>query len=267
MQDLLTHVVKSVSLWANAARKSGATDEQLHATNVWTLRAVFSTLTNVNFSEDRIAQYIQEGMNLKKDLKSLVDSSLVPNGPVAELDLNGKSLQEMEDTSRTISSIPVRLAAMGDEDCFSLNEIATYGARGLCAYAAHCYQLGKLDDDVMKELHEVYCKLSSEEADMEGLLATVMKVGEVNAKVLAMLDNAHADSFGVPIPTDVKMTATEGKAILISGHDMVDLDALLKQTEGTGVNVYTHGEMLPAHGYPGLKKVRVNYIWFVLLDS
>ena len=84
----------------------------------------------------------------------------------------------------------------------------------------------------------------------------ICQVGDINARVLAMLDDAHAQSFGEPEPTQVKMTATEGKAILVSGHDLIDLETLLKQTEGTGVNVYTHGEMLPAHGYPGLKKVR-----------
>lgn len=111
-----------------------------------------------------------------------------------------------------------------------------------------------MDEDVMAGLHEVFAKLASNEADMNGLLANTLRVGELNAKVLAMLDEAHASSFGVPEPTQVKVTATEGKAILVSGHDLKDLEELLKQTEGTGVNVYTHGEMLPAHSYPGLKK-------------
>jgi hydroxylamine reductase len=290
MQDTLSHAVKSVSLWANSAREAGATEEQLHAANVWTLRAVFSTLTNVNFSEERIAEYIQEGMVIKKDLEKLSTSSK-PVGPVAETPLLGKSLQELEEFGHSVS-IPKRLSAMGDEDCFSLNEIATYGARGTfdmvpsmgcdywqdfandayrirnnlmtrkrgtsgaCAYAAHCYQMGKMDHSIMEDLHKVFCKLASDEPDMEGLLANVLKVGEINGRVLAMLDDAHATTFGAPEPTPVKMTATEGKAILVSGHDMVDLEALLQQTEGKGVNVYTHGEMLPAHSYPGLKKYK-----------
>ena len=247
------HVVKTISLWANAAREAGMSEEQLHAANVWTIRSVFSTLTNVNFSEDRIAEYIKEGMAIKKDLEKLVPAASAPTGPVAEVDLSGKTLEELEEFGYSVS-IPVRQAAMGNEDCFSLNEIATYGSKGAAAYAAHCYQLGKMDDSVMKDMHEVYCKLSSDEADMEGLLANALKVGDINGRILAMLDDAHATTFGDPEPTPVKMTATEGKAILISGHDLVDLEVLLKQTEGTGVNVYTHGEMLPAHGYPGLKK-------------
>lgn len=141
---------------------------------------------------------------------------------------------------------------MEDLDCFSLNEIGTYGLKGASAYAAHCYQLGKMDDEVMAGIHEVFAKLGSTEADMEGLLDNAMKVGEINAKILAMLDDAHASHFGEPEPTQV--TTTEGKAILISGHDLKDLEVLLQQTEGKGINVYSHGEMLPAHAYPGLKK-------------
>lgn len=129
-------------------------------------------------------------------------------------------------------------------------------ATGACAYAAHCYQMGKIDPTIMKDIHQVFSKLASDVPDMDGLLANVLKVGDINGRVLAMLDDAHAQSFGNPEPTPVKMTATEGKAILVSGHDLVDLEALLKQTEGTGVNVYTHGEMLPAHSYPGLKKYK-----------
>jgi hydroxylamine reductase len=153
----------------------------------------------------------------------------------------------------SLFSIPVRQAAMNHVDAFSLNEIATYGLKGLCAYAMHCHQLGVMDEDVMTNVHEIFRKLASEEPDMEGLLATVMKVGETNATVLKNLDEAHASTLGEPEPSPVRMTAVEGKCILVSGHDMADLYELLKQTEGKGINVYTHGEMMPAHAYPKLK--------------
>jgi hydroxylamine reductase len=129
MQDTLMHTVKSVSLWANAAREAGATEEELHAANVWTIRAVFSTLTNVNFSEDRIAEYIQQGMAIKHDLEKLSTPETKPVGSVAETDLLGKSFEELEEFGHTVG-IPKRQEAMGDDDCFSLNEIATYGAKG-----------------------------------------------------------------------------------------------------------------------------------------
>ncbi|CAJ1954094.1 unnamed protein product [Cylindrotheca closterium] len=253
MQDALMHTLKTLSIWAIAGRTKGLTAEELHAVNVWTLKAAFSTLTNVNFSEERIAEYIQEGMAIKKDLEAAIGPESAPTGDLASIDLSGMDLAALEDFGYSVS-LPIRQEAMGDPDCFSLNEIGTYGIKGVSAYAAHCYQLGKMDEEVMADIHQVFAKLGSDEADMEGLLANAMKVGEINSRVLAMLDDAHATTFGEPEPTQVPITVTEGKAILVSGHDMMDLDILLQQTEGTGVNVYTHGEMLPAHAHPGLKK-------------
>ena len=133
------------------------------------------------------------------------------------------------------------------------SEIATYGLKGVCAYKMHCVQLGVLDHDICNNIQILWSKLDSSEPDMDGLLAAALKVGETNASVLAALDKAHCDNFGAPEPTPVRTTAVEGKCILVSGHDMADLYELLQQTEGTGINVYTHGEMLPAHGYPKLK--------------
>jgi hydroxylamine reductase len=113
-----------------------------------------------------------------------------------------------------------------------------------------------MDEEVMASIHQVLSKLSSDEPDMDGLLANVLKVGEISTKVLAMLDGAHASTFGDPEVTQVCTTAVKGKAILVSGHDMKDLHTLLEQTEGTGINVFTHGEMMPAHSYPELKKFK-----------
>jgi hydroxylamine reductase len=255
IQDTLIHAVKAVSLWAVAAREAGASAKELVTANDWTLRATFSTMTNVNFSEERLGDFIRQGMDVKKELEGLVSAKggTAPTGAVAELDLTGMSNEELEDFGHSVS-VPARQAQMDHDDCFSLTEIATYGSKGVCAYAAHCHQLGRMDEDAMKGLHEVFAKLASTEPDMESFLANTLRVGEINAQVMAMLDDAHFTTFGAAEPTQVKMTATEGKCILISGHDLVDLDVLLKQTEGTGVNIYTHGEMLPAHGYPGLKK-------------
>jgi len=117
----------------------------------------------------------------------------------------------------------------------------------------HCIQLGTLDHDICNNIQKIWKKLDSSEPDVDGLLATALKVGELNAKVLAALDQAHCDNFGAPTPTQARTTAVQGKCILVSGHDMMDLYELLKQTEGTGIQVYTHGEMQPAHAYPKLK--------------
>ncbi|KAL7519805.1 hypothetical protein ACHAWX_004561 [Stephanocyclus meneghinianus] len=255
MQDGLVHTLKCMGLWCVAAREAGATSEEMYEANWWTLRSAFSTLTNVNFDEERIAEFIREGQQVKKNLQELIQKKggTAPTGPVASIDLSDMDTTQLEEFGYTVS-IPKLKEAMGNDDCFSLMEIATYGSKGVCAYAAHCHQLGVMNEEVMAGLHEVFAKLASSEADMNGLLANVLRVGALNGKVLAMLDEAHATKFGVPQPTQCKVTPTEGKAILVSGHDLMDLEELLKQTEGTDVNVYTHGEMLPAHGYPGLKK-------------
>lgn len=258
IQDALMEVVKSVATWAVAARAAGASPQELEEANVYTLKSVFSTLTNVNFSEQRIAEYVHDGMAIKTKLRDLVSrkGGTAPTANVAKLELASTlSLDDLEAFGRSVS-LPVKEERMGNEDCFSLNEIATYGTKGVCAYATHCYQLGSMDEEVMASIHQVLAKLSSDEPDMDGLLANVLKVGEISTKVLTMLDGAHASTFGAPEVTQVCTTAVKGKAILVSGHDMKDLHALLEQTEGTGINVFTHGEMMPAHSYPELKKFK-----------
>jgi hydroxylamine reductase len=253
VQDALIEVIKSVSSWCVAARGAGATAEELHDANVWTLSAAFSTLTNVNFSEDRIAEYVHQGMDIKKNLESMVESKggAAPTEPVAALKLSTKD--DLEEFGLSVS-VPAREKAMDNDACFSLNEVGTYGLKGACAYAAHCSQLGFMDEDIMASIHEIWTKLASNEPDMDGLLANALRVGGTNAQVLALLDQSHATNFGEPVPSPVRMTAVKGKAILVSGHDLGDLQALLQQTEGKDVNVYTHGEMLPAHAYPELSK-------------
>lgn len=259
LQDTLMEVVKAVSLWCVAARQAGGSivdADLLHQANLWTLQATFSTLTNVNFSDEAITDIIRQGVSLQKQFQALPGLGSVQEPQLANTDWSSiqDSIEDLEDYGHS-QSIVHRQAAMGNEDCFSLNEIGTYGLKGACAYAAHAYQLlGTFDEDIMKDIHEVYAKLASNEADMEGLLQNAMRVGEINARVLAMLDSAHAEKLGEPEPSQVRMSATAGKAILVSGHDLADLEVLLKQTEGKGVNVYTHGEMTPAHSYPGLKK-------------
>jgi hydroxylamine reductase len=260
IQDTMVEVIKSVSIWAVAARKAGATEEDMREANEWTLRSAFSTMTNVNFSDERIAEYIRQGMAVKRDLVIFVESkngSLPEASETSDLDFpSDATAVDMEDFGHTVSILQLE-EKMGNADAFSLNEIGIYGAKGLSAYACHAMEIGKMDEKgIMAPLHEVWAKLASHEPDMDGLLANALRVGEINGTTMALLDQVHCDTFGAPEPTAVKLTAVEGKAILVSGHDMADIAALLEQTEGTGVNVYTHGEMLPAHMYPELKKYK-----------
>lgn len=260
-QDALMHMIHSVSLWANAARQAGIAEKDLAAANTWTLMAAFSTLTNVNFSDNRIAEYIRDGQELQKTLREMVPADKAPTTTktaedIALLDWSDNMTVEQLEEHGLEQSVPKRAERMNHEDAFCLHELTTYGLKGLCAYAMHCAQLGKMDANVMKVVHEVFAELAAHKPDVDTYLKTALKVGETNAVVMGMLDAGHAELFGNPEPTQVRMTAVEGKCILVSGHDLMDLYELLKQTEGTGVNVYTHGEMLPAHAYPKLKEFK-----------
>jgi len=153
-------------------------------------------------------------------------------------------------------SIARRLEAMGP-DVAGLQELILYGLKGMAAYADHAAILGVEDDEAYSFFHEALDFLTSRQAeDVDALVAMALKVGEVNLKVMGMLDQANTSTYGHPEPTSVRVTPVKGKAILVSGHDLRDLSLLLEQTEGKGINVYTHGEMLPCLAYPGLKKYK-----------
>ncbi|MGB9587052.1 MAG: hydroxylamine reductase, partial [Armatimonadota bacterium] len=148
-----------------------------------------------------------------------------------------------------------RKAKYGD-DITGLIELITYGLKGTAAYADHAQILGQEEDSVYAIFHEILDYLAGDSFSVEELLVKALKVGELNLKVMELLDAANTGAYGHPVPTAVRITPLKGKAILVSGHDLKDLEELLKQTEGLGINVYTHCEMLPAHGYPGLRKYK-----------
>lgn len=260
LQDVLMHLIRSLSVACVTARRQGlSNDEDLRAANIFTLSATFSTLTNVNFSDERIVEYIMEGQKIKDELVAKLKNTNGNNNVVPDsalLNLNNMSIDELEEYGHSVS-IPIRQHQMNNDDAFALTEMATYGLKGCCAYAMHAHQLGYDDAEVMEAIHEIFAitdDLTSSPDTDKLLKDAVLRVGEINAKVLSMLDQAHAETFGSPSPSPVRTTAVEGKCILVSGHDLKDLYELLKQTEGTGINVYTHGEMLPAHGYPKLRE-------------
>jgi hydroxylamine reductase len=243
MQDAAIHMVKAISIWCVSARKAGVSPDKLHDANIWTLRTTFSTLTNVNFSEKSVAAFISEGLDILNSLKFIVPPDAAPKEEVAHPPISTSDDLDMYEAFGRSVGVLKRKDRMGDDDAFSLNEIGLYGLKGVCAYACHASELldNKIPEDIIAPIHEIWNKLASDEPDMEGLLANALRVGEVNAATLALLDESHAKSLGIPEPTEVKETAVKGKAILVSGHDMKDLQVLLEQTEGTGVNVYTHG--------------------------
>ena len=200
-------------------------------------RALFATVTNVNFDPQPLLELVRE-----------LVAAAGPAAGVAE----GSDLATLLAWAKD-STIEARKAALGD-DVAGLQELLLYGLKGIAAYAHHARQIGRTDARVDAFMVEALSRLDGGESDASQLLAHNLRCGEATIAVLALLDGAHASAFGKPTPTPVLMGHVPGKAILVSGHDMVDLKALLQQTEGKGVNVYTHGEMLPAHGYPELKK-------------
>lgn len=139
------------------------------------------------------------------------------------------------------------------DDIVALEDLILFGLKGMAAYIDHAQILGVEDENVYAFVHEILSFLSEENHDIEELFQTALRVGEVNIRVMELLDQANTSAYGHPQPTKVRVTPVKGNAILVSGHDLKDLKMLLEQTEGTGINIYTHGEMLPAHGYPELK--------------
>jgi hydroxylamine reductase len=254
LQDLLIHVTKGVAQYAHRAARQGQRDPE---TDLFVKEALFSTVTNVNFDPQRLHTLIVRGVDLRNRIKNIYetacrDSRVTPEkiaGPASwqpAADLRG--LQKQAEAL----SIQKRMADKG-ADRTGLEELITYGLKGTAAYADHAHILGKTDPEVDSFFHETLDFLCRDH-DIESLTAKALEVGEKNLRVMELLDEAHTGTFGHPTPTTVPITAKQGKAILISGHDLRDLAALLEQTAGTGINIYTHGEMLPAHGYPELNK-------------
>ena len=255
MQDLLVYALKGLSMYAHRARQLGVKD---HEADVFVLEGLFATLTNVNFDAERFRDLVFTASELREKARAEYEKAAQHAGRAAE-SLAGPaafepadSLADLVDQGEAVS-IAQRKLRLGD-DITGLQELLTYGLKGMAAYAYHAQILGFEDDAVYAFFHEALDHLTREETHTaDALLAWCLRCGEVNLRVMEMLDAAHVSHFGDPEPTEVRVEPVKGKAILVSGHDLADLEALLQQTEGKGVNVYTHGEMLPAHAYPGLK--------------
>ena len=254
LQDLLLHAVKGISMYADRAQKLGAADPEIDA---FTIQAVFATLTNVNFDPDRLVDLILEAVQTRAAARHLyervsVEAGLVPaelGGPAAWSPAS--TLEGLLAQGRQVL-LPARFLTDGQEIA-NLQELVLYGIKGVAAYAWHALALGAGDPASFAKIHEILDFLTHPAPTAGELLAHALAVGELNYRVMEILDKAHTETFGHPQPTKVRLGARKGKAILVSGHDLHDLYALLEQTRGLGIQVYTHGEMLPAHGYPKLK--------------
>jgi hydroxylamine reductase len=250
-QDVLFHVAKGVGQYAHAARQA---DAATPAADAFVVEALFTTVTNVNFDAANIVALAAKGAVVKTETKQIAvaagadiaalagPAAFVPAASVSELASQGTAI-----------SLQGRLDALGT-DVAGLQELITYGLKGMAAYADHARVLGVEDDNVYAFTHEALAFLAGNPGEVDALVGMALRVGEVNLRVMELLDQANTGAYGHPEPTVVRVTPIKGKAILVSGHDLKDLDLLLQQTEGKGINVYTHGEMLPCLAYPGLKK-------------
>ncbi|MDD5758685.1 MAG: hydroxylamine reductase, partial [Desulfobulbaceae bacterium] len=250
LQDLLIHSAQGLSLYAQAARKHGIIDAEV---NRFTCEAVFSTLTNVNFDPDRLLSLITKAIELRDALKAKLQAAghatsfseaaanFMPADDEAGLMAQGEGVTPVSDSTE-------------NPDILSLKQILLYGLKGVAAYADHALILGQQDDVIPAFIHEALATILRHDLPLDQWVGLVLKCGEINLRAMELLDAGNTGTFGHPVPTSVPLGAKKGKALLVSGHDLKDLADILKQTEGKGINVYTHGEMLPCHGYPELKK-------------
>lgn len=259
LQDLLIYALKGVAQYAHRAGKLGAADAEIDA---FMIEAIFATLTNVNFDAASVEALVRKAATVRDQARALYENAAAKAGSPAE-SLTGPALFAPAATQEGLleqgraQSIPVAyLLPAGvneiEKERKNLEELIVYGLKGVAAYAYHAMALGSAAPASYAKVYEILNALTESHTAGE-LLGLALAVGELNFNVLAQLDAAHTETFGAPTPAQVRIQPRKGKAILISGHDLHDLYALLEQTQGTGINVYTHSEMLPAHGYPKLK--------------
>ncbi|OIN96786.1 MAG: hydroxylamine reductase [Deltaproteobacteria bacterium CG1_02_45_11] len=250
LQDLLVYALKGLSLYATEGRKVGVNDREV---NVFTCEAVFATLTNVDFDPERFVHLLNRCVELRKSLKGKVAAA---GGKVdfAHAAATLKLESALDGLVKQGEAVGIKSEPDIDPDIHSLKWILTYGIKGVAAYADHAQILGQADDKVYEFVHKGLAATLNNDLSLDEWVGLVLKCGEINLRAMELLDAANTGKYGHPVPTSVLLGAKKGKAILVSGHDLKDLEEVLKQSAGKGIYVYSHGEMLPVHGYPEMKK-------------
>jgi hydroxylamine reductase len=250
LQDLLVYALKGLSLYAIEGRKVGVKDR---AANVFTVEALFSTLTNVDFDPDRFIRLINRCVEMRETLKGKVKAAGgkvdFPDGPA-----NLQPAANLEGLIAQGEKVGLKSDPTINPDILSLQHTLLYGLKGISAYADHAQILGQEDDQVYSFIHEGLAATLRKDLSLDDWIKLVLKCGETNLRTMELLDAGNTGTYGHPVPTQVSLGHKPGKAILVSGHDLKDLEELLKQSAGKGIHVYSHGEMLPTHAYPALKK-------------
>lgn len=249
VQDLLVYCLRSLAPVALKGKELGLSTLDVDR---FSCEALFTTMTNVNFDKRYFANLIRHSIALREDLKTQIAQSTTVEWP--------EIVQYQPDFTESLAeqgeTLTARLleSAKGNPDIFALKLLVLYGAKGMASYAFHAYELGQEDPEVYQFCYEALHAIDQDNLSLEEWVALALKVGEMNLKAMACLDAGHTQTYGHPVPTTVPLNPKPGKAILVSGHDIKQLAALLEQTLDSGITVYTHGELLPAHGYPQLKE-------------
>lgn len=260
LQDLFIWTLKGISVWGVKAREFGIYDEK---TCFFIVKGLFATITNANFDKNDFHAFIKESLKLRETMKERFLSAFKKNkmteytGSVPECAT--WNAETTNDINEKAESGCAGWLAMQNEDIRSLRAIIQYGLKGMSAYAEHAYQLKHHSQEIFEFLMTALAFIADDSKNSDDLYQMVLKTGEIGFKTMALLDKANTEGYGHPEITEVKTGVGINPGILISGHDLVDLEELLIQTDGTGIDVYTHSEMLPAHYYPKLKKYKNLY--------
>ncbi len=254
LQDLLIYLLKGISVYSSKARELGAVDEGI---DDFVHEGLFSTITNVNFDCDRMVKLIKLALR-KRD--RAMDLFLIAYREKNNAEFSGELpdaatwKSEAHTEELLAKGQQVGVLATENEDIRSLRQLLTLGLKGMSAYAHHAGVLGQTNEDVDAFVQRALVATLDDSLGVDDLVGLTLECGKHGVDVLALLDGANTSKYGHPEPTGVATGTRKGPGILVSGHDLRDLEELLKQTEGKGINIYTHGEMLPANAYPGLKK-------------
>ncbi len=257
LQDLTIWLLKGISFYGVKAREMGVSDPEA---DLFVAQALFSTITNANFDAERFVALAKKALALRDGLKVEIEKAYqqTHGEPFAEALPDAVTWTPENGNADELIQKGSTVGVMSDpnlnEDVRSLRELLIYGLKGLAAYTDHAYVLEHHNDALLAFLQEGLLITIDDHASIDDLVGMTLKCGEMGVQAMALLDQANTSTFGNPEPTQVNIGVKPGPAILISGHDLRDLDELLQQTEGKGVNVYTHGEMLPANAYPAFKK-------------
>ncbi|MBW2349326.1 MAG: hydroxylamine reductase [Deltaproteobacteria bacterium] len=252
LQDLFIYVLKGISIYGEKARELGMRDREA---DTFVTKGLFATITNVNWTNEWFVDHVRKGLKVRDDLKEkFLAAYREKHGQDFAEDLHDAALWYSDDESEFEEKAKqVGILATENEDVRSLRELLIIGTKGIAAYADHAAILGYEKDEVYAFIMEALASTTRDHS-VDEMVALVLKAGETAVATMALLDEANTSTYGNPEITQVNIGVGGNPGILISGHDLKDMEELLKQTEGTGVDVYTHGEMLPAHYYPEFKK-------------